>query len=45
MDEAQNTIRSVHQRVEAEPEAEPPSDAACPQEGAQRPWWHRVFGV
>jgi DNA-binding Lrp family transcriptional regulator len=33
------------QAVEEEPErAEPRSYAAGPQEGAQRPWWRRIFG-
>ena len=37
--------RETPQTVEEEPErAEPRPDARGAQEGAQRPWWRRIFG-
>ncbi len=42
---ARREPRESPQTVEEEPDrAEPHSDAPGAQEGAQRPWWRRVFG-
>ncbi len=49
-EQAERRVEELERRLEGrqgpaeEPEAEPRADAGGAHEGAQRPWWRRVFG-